>query len=87
MIKFNFSIIGLCEHKIRSSYFINNISLPVYTFCYDETKSTHGGIGFYINDKFSYVKRNDLNTFLDNNLEKTFLGKVLSFLVTLVNGA
>ena len=61
MIKFNFSIIGLCEHKIRSNSFINNISLPGYTFCYDKTKSTHGGNGFYINDKFSCVKRNDLN--------------------------
>ena len=73
MIKFNFPIIGLCEHKIRSNSFINNISLPGYTFCYDETKSTHGGTGFYINDKFSYVKRNDLNISLDNNLESTFI--------------
>ena len=72
-MKFNFPIIGLCEHKIRSDSFINNISLPGYTFCYDETKSTHGGTGFYINDKFSYVKRNDLNISLDNNLESTFI--------------
>ena len=52
MTKFNFPIIGLCEHKIRSNSFIINISLPGYTFCYDETKSTHGGNGFYMNDKF-----------------------------------
>ena len=55
MTKFNFPIIGLCEHKIRSNSFINNILIG-YTFCYDETKSTHGVTGFYINDKFSYVK-------------------------------
>ena len=73
MTKFNFPIKRLCEHKIRSNYFINNISLPSYTFCYDETKSTQGGTGFYINDKFSYVKRNDLNISLDNNLESTFI--------------
>ena len=73
MIKFNFPITGLCEHKIRSNYFFNNISLPSYTFCYDETKSTHGGTGFYINDKLSYVKRNHLNISLDNNLESTFI--------------
>ena len=73
MIKFNFAITGLCEHKIRSNYFFNNISLPSYTFCYDETKSTHGGTGFYINDKLSYVKRNHLNISLDNNLESTFI--------------
>ena len=73
MIKFNFPIIGLCEYKIRSNSFINNISLPGSTFCYDEIKSTHGSTGFYINDKFSYVKRNDLNISLDNNLESTFI--------------
>ena len=73
MIKVNFPIIGLYEHKIGSNSFINNISLPGYTFCYDETKSTHGGTGFYINDKFSYAKRNDLNISLDNNLESTFI--------------
>ena len=28
--------------------------------------------GFHINDKFSYVKQNDLNNSLDNNLESTF---------------
>ena len=73
MIKFDFPIIGLCEHKIGSNSFINNIFLPCYMFCYDETKSTHGDTGFYINDKFSYIKRNDLNISLDNNLESTFI--------------
>ena len=73
MAKFNFAIVELCEHKIRSNSFINNISLPGYTFCYDETKSTHGGTDLYINDKFSCVKRNDLNISLDNNLESTFI--------------
>ena len=33
MMKFNFPITGLCEHKIRSNSFINSISLPGYTFC------------------------------------------------------
>ena len=73
MMKFNFPIIGLSEHKIRSNSLINNISLPGHTFSYDETKSTHGGTGFYINDKFSCIKRNDLNISLDNNLESTFI--------------
>ena len=73
MIKFNFPIIGLCEHKIRLNSFINNISLPDYTFCHDETKSTHGSTGFYIDDKFSYVKRNDLSISLDNDLDPIFV--------------
>ena len=51
MMKFSFPIIGLREHKIRSNSFINNIVLQGYNFCYDETKSIHGGTGFYINDK------------------------------------
>ena len=37
MMKFIFLVIGLTEHKIRSNSFINNISLPGHTFCYDET--------------------------------------------------
>ena len=73
MMKFNFPIIRLSEHKIKSNSFIDNISLPGYTFCYDETKSTHVSTGFYINDIFSYLKRNDLNISLDNNLESTFI--------------
>ena len=75
MMEFNFPMIGLSEHKIRSNSSISNIciSLPSNTFCYDETKSTHGGIDFYINDKLSYVKRNDLNISLDNNLQSTFM--------------
>ena len=72
-MKFNFPIIGLCEHKIRSNSWINNISLLGYTFCFDETKSTHGSTGFYMNEKFSYIKWNELNISLDNNLESTFI--------------
>ena len=72
-MKSNFPIIGLSEHKIRSNSFINKISLPGYTFCYDETNSTYGGTSFYINDKFSYIKRNDLNISLYNNLESNFI--------------
>ena len=64
MIKvFNYRL----EHKIGLNTPINNISLPGYTFCFDETKSTHGGTGFFINEKYSYTKQSDLNI-----LEKEF---------------
>ena len=43
LMKLNFPIIGLSEHKIRLNTPINNISLSGYAFCYDETNSTHGG--------------------------------------------
>ena len=41
-------IIGLSEHKIGLNTPINNISLPGYTFSFDETKSTHGGTGLIV---------------------------------------
>ena len=61
--------------SIKSGQILLLITSPyqVILSCYDETKSTHGGTGFYINDKFSYVKRIDLNIYLDNNLESTFI--------------
>ena len=68
-MKLNFPIIGLSEHKIGLNTPINNISLRGYDFCYDETKSTNGGTGFFINKKYSYTKLSDLNILLDKNLE------------------
>ena len=73
LMELNFPIIGLSEHKIELNTPINNISLPGYAFCFDETKSTHGGTGFFINEKYSYTKRSDLNILLDKNLESTFI--------------
>ena len=40
LMKLNFPIIALSEHKIGLNTPINNISLPGYVFCFDETKST-----------------------------------------------
>ena len=73
LMKLNFPIIALSEHKIRLNTPINNISLSGYAFCFDETKSTHGGTGFFINEKYSYTKRSDRNILLDKNLESTFI--------------
>ena len=61
LMKLNFPIIGLSEHKIGLNTPINNISLPGYAFCFDETKSTHGATGFFINEKYLYTKRSDLS--------------------------
>ena len=73
LIKLNFSIIGLSEHKIGLNIPLNNISLPGYAFCFDEKKRTHGEAGFFINEKYSYTKRSDLNIILDKNLKSTFI--------------
>ena len=72
-MKLNFSIISLSEHKIGLNTPNNNISLPSYTFFFDETKSTHGGTDFFINEKYSYTKQSELNNILDPNLELTFI--------------
>ena len=42
---------------------------PVYNFCYDETKSIHGGTGFFINEKISFTKHEHLKISLDKNFE------------------
>ena len=73
LTKLNFPIVDLSKHKIRLSNPINNISLPGYVFCFNETKSNHGGKGFFINEKYSYTKRSDLDIFLDKNLKSTFI--------------
>ena len=51
LMKLNFPIIRLSEHKIGLNTPINNISLPGDAFCCDEIKSTHGGTDFFTNDR------------------------------------
>ena len=63
----------MSEHKIGLNTPIDKISLPDYALCFDETKSTHGGTGFFINEKCSNTKQSYLNTLLDKNLESTFI--------------
>ena len=59
-MKLNFAITDLNEQKIGPNTSINNISLPGYSFHFDKMKSTHGGTSFFINEKYSYTKHNDL---------------------------
>lgn len=59
MMKLNFSIIGLSDHKITLILFSITSLYWVILFCYDETKSTHGGTSFDIADKLSYIKHNN----------------------------
>ena len=51
-MKFNFPIIELSEHKIRSNYFINNISLPS-TGCF---KGAGGDVGTVSGPAFLVAK-------------------------------
>ena len=69
LMKLNFPIIGLSEHKIGRNTSIYNISSPGYVFCFDETKSTHGGTGLFINKSYLYTKNLE-STFIEINLPK-----------------
>ena len=59
----------MSEHKIG----MNTLTIPDFAFCFNETKSTPRGTGFFINGKYLYTKRSDLNIILDKYLESTFI--------------
>ena len=75
-LKHKFNIIGISEHKIKSSLrkSCNNIDIPgYYDFEYTPTNSTHGGTGFYIRNDLNFIPRDDLKIVLDGNHESTFI--------------
>ena len=64
--------IGISEHKIQQDSFLNQ-NLPGYTFEFQPTKSTHGGVGFFIHNCLTYKLRNDLLITLDDCVESIFI--------------
>ena len=61
LIKFDFQIIGITEHKISDLTSLSNISISDYQhFVYTPTKSTHGGTGFYVKNTVNFKRRVDL---------------------------
>ena len=61
IIKFDFQIIGITEHKISDLKALSNITISGYqNFVYTPTKSTHGGTGFYVKDNINFKRRVDL---------------------------
>ena len=55
IIKFDFQIIGITEHKISDLKALSNITISGYqNFVYTPTKSTHGGTGFYVKDNINF---------------------------------
>ena len=72
IIKLQIQVIGICEHKIKRGSCLNG-SLPGYTFEFEPPTSTHGGVGFFINDNLCYKARNDLKTLLNGCLEPIFI--------------
>ena len=58
--KYSFSVIGLSETKIKAGIdpFLNT-NLPGYYFLSQPSMSNAGGVGFYIKDDLSCIKRDD----------------------------
>ena len=72
IIKLQIQVIGICEHKIKRGSCLNG-SLPGYTFEFEPATSTHGGVGFFINDNSCYKVRNDSKMLLNGCLEPIFI--------------
>ena len=62
-MKYSFSVIALSETKIKAGIdpFLNT-NLPGYSFLSQPSMSNAGGVGFYIKDNLSYIKRDDFCT-------------------------
>ena len=62
-MKYSFSVIGLSETKIKVGIdpFLNT-NLPGYYFLSQPSMSNAGGVGFYIKDDLSCIKRDDFCT-------------------------
>ena len=72
IIKLQTQVIGICEHKIKKDFYLNG-SLPGYTFESEPATSTHGGVGFFINDNLCYKVRNYLKMLSNGYLEPIFI--------------
>lgn len=46
LLKRSFDIIGITKHKINKKLMNIDFNLSGYVFCYNESESPHGGIGF-----------------------------------------
>ena len=89
LMKIDFPIIGITEHKIKEWTPISNIKLAGrHDFIYTPTQTSHGGSGFYIRDTLAFKRRNDflLNTPDTGDFESTFLEIVLPNKKNLIAG-
>ena len=75
LLKFDFHIIGISEHKIHKNdcNSIRNIDLDGYhPFVFDHTETSHGSTGFYIKESLVCVRRDDLDFNSPGNHVSTF---------------
>ena len=72
IIKLQIQVTGIWEHKIKNGSCLNG-SLPGYTFEFEPTTTTHGGVRFFINDNLCCKVRDDLKMVLYGCLEPIFI--------------
>ena len=79
MLKTNFHIIGITEHKIRDGMDpIVNLDIEGFKpFIYDTTKTSHGGTGFFISESINHKLRDDLKFNSAGDFESTFVEIIL----------
>ena len=69
-----FDIIAISENRIlKNTNIVKNINIPNFSYEFTPIGSTAGGTLLYIADHLAYQKRNDLNIYLKNYLESTFI--------------
>ena len=90
LLKFDFYIIGISEHKIQKKNddnSLSNINLEGYhPFVFDPTETSYGGTGFYIKDSLVYVKRDDLKFNSPSKYESTFIKVILPDRKNMISG-
>ena len=72
IIKLQIQVIRICEYKIEEVSRVNG-SIPAYNFEFEPATSTHGGVGFFINENLCYKVRNDLKMLLNGWLKFIFI--------------
>ena len=68
LLKFDFHIIGISEHKIHTNDGNSITNIGYHPFVFDPTETSHGDTGFYIKESLVYVKRDDLKFNSPSNL-------------------
>ena len=73
-----FDMIAISETRIiKNTSLLNNLNLNNYSFEFTSTESSAGGTFLYITNHLSYKCCNDLRIYKENELESTFVEKIV----------
>ena len=73
LLKHSFDIIGISEHKITKGSKNSAFNLLGYTFCFNETETSHGGTDFFVSNNLTYKPQPDLLINEHRKLESTVI--------------